>query len=64
MGGHSHDERLSDDEIERRMIAGVRRALNTPPKPTKEIVGKTERAQAQRETNRIRKAARLKPNEP
>ena len=28
------------------MNAGIRRALDTPPSPTKELVGKTERAQS------------------
>jgi hypothetical protein len=28
-------EKLSDQEIERRMNAAVRRALNTPPQPRK-----------------------------
>jgi hypothetical protein len=48
------------DEIERRMNEGIRRALNTPPKPTKELVGKTERAKNQRESRELR-ARRAKP---
>jgi hypothetical protein len=51
---------LHDDEIERRMNAGIRRALSTPPSPTKELVGKTERAKIQRESRAIR-ARRSKP---
>ena len=43
------DAPLSDAEITGRMNAAVRRALNTAPTPTKEIVGKSERAIAQRE---------------
>ena len=54
------EERLADDEIERRMTAGIRRALNTPPSPTKDLVGKTERAQNQRES-RVVRARRSKP---
>ena len=38
---------LSEEDIQRRMDAGIRRALSTPPHPTKELVGKTERAKAQ-----------------
>ena len=33
------------------MEAGLRRALNTPPTPTKELIGKSERAIAQRENS-------------
>jgi hypothetical protein len=54
---------LTDDEIERRMNAAVRRALTTPPTPTKDLVGKTERAQSQRESRAIR-ARRTKPIAP
>jgi hypothetical protein len=44
----------SDDDIARRRDAAIRRALNTPHKPTKELVGKTERARAQRDTKERR----------
>jgi hypothetical protein len=54
---------LGDDEIERRMNAGIRRALRTPPTPTKELVGKSERAQSQRESRAIR-ARRTNPKLP
>jgi hypothetical protein len=57
------DDPLSDQKVEARMNAAVRRALNTPPTPAKELVGKSERAIAQRES-RIRKAARSKPKAP
>jgi hypothetical protein len=59
---HSGDT-LGDDEIARRMNDGIRRALNTPPTPTKGLVGKTERAQSQRESRAIR-ARRSKPKAP
>lgn len=39
---------IDEAEIARRRDAALRRALTTPPKPTKEMVGKTERAQEQR----------------
>jgi hypothetical protein len=58
------DNELSEDEIAQRMDAGVRRALSTPPTPTKELVGKSERARAQRETKQIRKTRRSKPEAP
>lgn len=45
---------LSDEEIERRMRAGIKRALSTPPTPAKELVGKTERAKSQKESREIR----------
>ena len=35
---------FSEDEIRRRKDASVRRALNTPPTPTREFFRKTERA--------------------
>ena len=41
------------------MNNAVRRALNTPPTPTKELVGKSERAIGQRES-RVRKRASIK----
>lgn len=53
-------ERFGDEETARRMEAGVRRALNTPPKPAKELIGKTERATAQRE-GRAREASQPAP---
>jgi hypothetical protein len=48
------------NEIAQRRDAAIRRALNTPPKPAKEMVGKTERAQEQR-ASRVRKVSRSKP---
>ena len=54
---------ITVEEIALRMNKAVRRALNTPPTPTKELVGKSERAQAQRES-RVKKAARSKPKSP
>ena len=49
------EDRLSDDEIAARMSKAIHRALNTPPKPTRELVGKTERAQSQRESRALKK---------
>jgi hypothetical protein len=51
---------FSDEEIARRRDDAIRRALNTAPKPLKEIVGKSERAIAQRKS-RVKKAALSKP---
>jgi hypothetical protein len=59
----SDDRDLSNEEIVQRMNAAVRRALNTPPKPTKEMIGKSERAIAQRES-RVRKARPSGPKSP
>jgi hypothetical protein len=54
---------LSAEEIERRMNSAVRRALTTSPTPSKELIGKTERAQSQRESREMR-ASRAKPRLP
>jgi hypothetical protein len=41
MSDQSHDdEQFSEDEIAHRMERGIRRLLNTPPRPQKEMVGK------------------------
>lgn len=48
-------EELTESEIAARRDAALRRALTTPPKPTKEMVGKTERAQEQRALKDLRK---------
>lgn len=37
------DEMYSPEETQRRMDAALRRALNTPPKPHSEMVGKRRR---------------------
>ena len=46
----TEDGDLPADEIVRRMEMGIRRALNTPPTPTKELIGKSERAIARRDS--------------
>jgi hypothetical protein len=56
-------ELLPDNEIACRMNDAVRRALNTPPMPAKELIGKSERAIARRES-RVRRASRSKPQAP
>jgi hypothetical protein len=38
------DDQYSDEETERRATEGLRRALTTPYKPQKALVGKTKRA--------------------
>jgi hypothetical protein len=53
-------DKFSDEEIKRRRDEAIRRALNTPPKPLKEYVGKSKRAIAQRKS-RIKKAAQSNP---
>jgi len=55
------DAPLSETEIENRMRNAVRRALNTPPTPTKELIGKSGRAIAQRES-RVRKKGKPRPS--
>ncbi len=51
----SEDKELDADDIERRMNAGIRRALSTPPTPTKELVGKTERAKVNVKVERLKR---------
>jgi hypothetical protein len=43
------DDQYSDEETERRATEALRRALTTPPKPQKEMVGKVGRAKPKRE---------------
>lgn len=43
MSGHDEDEGYSEPEISRRRDAAIGRALNTPPKPNKEVIGKRKR---------------------
>jgi hypothetical protein len=47
-------------KLRRRRDDAIRRALNTPRTPTKELIGRTERAKAQREMKALR-ARRSKP---
>lgn len=54
------DDPLAKEEIARRRDDAIRRALNTPPKPTKELVGKTGRPQIE---SQARKAIRSKPKD-
>jgi hypothetical protein len=63
MSGTENGCEFSEEEVLRRMEVGIRRALSTPRTPTKELVGKTERAQSQRESREIR-ARREKPKAP
>jgi hypothetical protein len=43
MRGKNQNDDLSEEEIVRRRDEAIRRALNTPPKPQKEIAGKSGR---------------------
>jgi hypothetical protein len=45
---------MKEDQIITRRDDAIRRALNTPRTPARELVGKTERAQSQRESRVIR----------
>jgi hypothetical protein len=49
-----NEPQFTDAEVAARRDAAIRRALNTPPLPTKELVGKTERAKAQRESRQLK----------
>jgi hypothetical protein len=57
------DDQFTEEEIARRRDAAIRRALNTPPKPTKELLGKGK-LEAAKKKSRVRKAARSKPKSP
>jgi hypothetical protein len=46
MSDKRSDEEYSPEETALRMKNAIRRALNTPPKPHKEMVGKGRRAAA------------------
>jgi hypothetical protein len=59
----NEDNNYSDEEIARRMNAGIRRALNTAPTPTKELIGKGKLETAKKKS-RVIKAARSKPKSP
>jgi hypothetical protein len=52
------DMQLTAEEIEQRRDDAIRRALNTPPKPTKQLVGKRKRIE-----RTARKATRSKPKD-
>lgn len=57
------DDKYGDEEAQHRFEAALRGARAVGHETMKDIVGKSERAIAQRE-NRIRKAARSKPKSP
>ena len=63
MAANNQDVEFTDDEIARRRDDAIRRAMSTPPKPLKEKIGRTERAQSQRESREIR-ARRSTPKLP
>lgn len=50
MSNKSDEQDYSPEEATRRMNEALRRALTTPPKPQKEIVGKTSKAMKRRRT--------------
>jgi hypothetical protein len=52
----SDDDRYSDEETERRATEALRRALTTPPKPQKEMVGKVGRTKRKRPVKSAPKA--------
>ena len=56
----SEDQLYSENETALRRDDAIRRALNTPPKPHKEMIAKGERAKTQRKS-RVKKAAQSKP---
>jgi len=51
------DEQYSEEETARRRDEAIRRALNTPPKPNSDYIGKSQRAKA-RKRSRVKKTPR------
>jgi hypothetical protein len=54
MSDQGNDDQYSDEETERRATEALRRALTTPPKPQKEMVGKVGRAKQKRSARKGR----------
>jgi hypothetical protein len=54
------EDSYSDEETERRATEALRRALTTPPKPQKEMVGKTERAQKAKQKRSVKSAPKAR----
>jgi hypothetical protein len=50
------DDQYSDEETERRATEALRRAITTPPKPQKEMVGKVGRPKRKRPVKSAPKA--------
>jgi len=59
----SRKEEFTEEEIARRRDDAIRRALNTPPKPLKSYIGKSERAVEMRGA-KARKSVRAKKETP
>jgi hypothetical protein len=57
MNAKASDDQYSPEETERRMTDAVRRALNTPPKPHKEMTGNGKREGA-KQKSRVKKSDR------
>jgi hypothetical protein len=60
MRDRGSDDQYSDEETERRATEALRRALTTPPKPQKELVGKTERAKKARRKRSVKSAPKAR----
>jgi hypothetical protein len=56
MNDQGSDDQYTPEETVRRRDDAIRRALNTPPKPQKEIVGKSGRPSRKRPTSHSRAA--------
>jgi len=53
-------EEYSQEEAERRAADALRRALNTPYKPQRDLVGTTERAKAQARKRKAKSSPKAK----
>jgi len=58
------DEQYSAEETARRRDDAIRRALNTPPTPHKEMVGRVSRAQSKRGSRRRSRPVEKRQNQP
>jgi hypothetical protein len=54
------DEQYSEEEADRRAREAIRRSFETPYRPQKELVGKTERAR----NRKLRRLPKTPPKEP
>lgn len=57
MSAKTSDDQYSPEETARRRDDAIRRALSTPPKPQRELVGKSQRAKASAQS-RVKKPSR------
>ncbi len=55
------DDQYGPEETVRRRDEAIRRALNTPPKPQKDMVGKSARSPGKRAVTKLRSVEKEQP---